>query len=152
MLIDEYKYLLLEVEEMDKVDSENIDKIGIFLSLSCCIHCLATPIILMMAPSLGEYFESVFVHVGLFILVAPIALFSFISTYKKNGHRKPLVIGLVGLFGLFIGMFIHSFLEHGHTHENEILHDIEMVVNVVAGLIMIYAHLINFKERECKTC
>ena len=137
---------------MNKSDSENMDRIGIFLSISCCIHCLATPIILMLAPSVAEYFESEYIHVILFVLVAPVALFSFISTYKKNGHKKPLTIGLVGLFGLFIGMFIHSFLEHGHSHYSEILHDIEMVVNVVSGLIMIYAHLINFKERDCKKC
>lgn len=137
---------------MDKTDSENIDRVGIFLSISCCIHCLATPILLMMAPGLGEYFESEYIHFGLFALVAPIALFSFLGTYKKNGHKRPLVIGLVGLSGLFVGMFIHSFLEHGHGHEAEHLHDIEMVVNVVAGLIMIYAHLINFKERDCRKC
>jgi hypothetical protein len=140
---------------MDKTGSENIDRLGIFLSLSCCIHCLVTPFLLIVAPGLGEYFENELVHVILFALVAPIALFSFISTYKQNGHKRPLIFGSIGLFGLFIGMLIHTVFEgtsvnHGHGHIA--LHQIEIVVNILSGLIMIYAHIINFKERECKAC
>ena len=135
---------------MDKTESENIDKIGIFLSLSCCIHCLLTPILLMMAPALGEIFQNEFIHIGLFVLVVPIALYSFISTYLKNGHRKPLVFGIIGLFGLLSGLLIHTLMEGGN--HNEIFHDVEIGVNIISGLIMIYAHLINFRERECKKC
>ena len=139
---------------MNKTDSENVDRLGIFLSISCCIHCLVTPFLLLIAPGLGELFENELVHVILFAFVAPVALFSFVSTYKKNGHKKPLIFGSIGLVGLFVGMLIHTVFEgSAHAHDLHLpLHEIEVVVNIIAGLIMVYAHVINFRERECKKC
>ncbi|WP_044557537.1 MerC domain-containing protein [Halobacteriovorax marinus] len=135
---------------MDHMQQERMDKIGIALSLSCCVHCLATPFILMAAPAIGEYFQSVLIHVLLFIFVAPIALISFLKTYRHTHKKRPLILGLIGLTELFSSMLLHMYVEQraslGHIHE------IEIILNIISGLILVTGHFFNFKDSLCKHC
>lgn len=135
---------------MSHMQQERMDKIGIFLSLSCCVHCMATPVILMAAPAVGEYFESPLIHIILFVLVAPIALVSFIKTYKHTQKRRPLTLGVIGLTGLLAALLLHMYAEGrvgmGHIHE------LEIVVNIISGLILVAGHFFNFKDSFCKHC
>ncbi|OUR99805.1 hypothetical protein A9Q84_01895 [Halobacteriovorax marinus] len=137
---------------MDQVQQQRMDKVGIFLSLSCCIHCLATPILLVMAPSVSEYFESEWVHILLFLLVAPTALLSFLKTHRTNAHKRPLVLGSIGLLGLFVGLLIHFVGEHGASHGHSEIHELEVVINIISGLFLVSAHIYNFKDSTCKHC
>ncbi|WP_372652173.1 MerC domain-containing protein [Halobacteriovorax sp.] len=135
---------------MNHAQQERMDKVGILLSLSCCIHCLATPLILMAAPAIGEYFESALIHIVLFLLVAPIALLSFLKTYKHTQKSRPLFLGIIGLSGLLIALLLHLFAENGlGTHH---IHDIEIGLNIVSGLVLVAAHFFNFKDSLCKHC
>lgn len=135
---------------VDHIQQHRMDKMGILLSLSCCVHCVVTPFLLVMAPAFSEYLESEWVHVLLFLLVAPVALISFLKTHRINGHKRPLVLGAIGLLGLFTGLLIHSVGEHGVSHEAA--HEIEITINVIGGLFLIAAHFYNFKDSTCKHC
>ncbi len=135
---------------MNHVQQERMDKLGIMLSLSCCAHCLATPFILMAAPALGEYFHSELIHIVLFLLVAPIALISFLKTYKHTQKVRPLTLGVIGLSGLFIAMLLHMVVESGSSIGH--IHEIEIIVNIVSGLILVTGHFFNFKDSLCKHC
>jgi len=103
-----------------------------------------------MAPTLSEYFESEWIHILLFLLVAPVALISFLKTHRVNSHKRPLILGSIGLFGLFVGLFIHVASEHGAAHEA--VHELEVAINVVSGLFLVAAHFYNFKDSTCKHC
>ena len=135
---------------MDHVQQQRIDKLGIFLSLSCCAHCLATPLLLMAAPALGEYFESELIHIILFTLVAPVALISFLKTYKHTSKKRPLVLGAIGLTGLFIAMLLHTVVESGSSISH--IHEVEIIVNIISGLFLVSGHYFNFKDSHCKHC
>ena len=135
---------------MDNASQHRMDKVGIFLSLSCCLHCLVTPFLLVLAPAISDYFQSEWIHILLFLFVAPVALFSFLKTHKESSHKRPLILGSIGLFGLFIGLLIHTFNHEGVTHES--IHVFEVSVNILSGLLLIAAHFFNFKDSECKHC
>lgn len=126
-----------------------LDIAGIFLSVTCAIHCAAIPVLTSSAPIIASYFQSSWVHVGLILFVLPIAGYSFYKTYQKSGNRLPLVLGLIGITTLFAGMFMHEhFFNHNHAH----LHSEEIFVNIIGSTFLVLAHIINIKKGHLHSC
>jgi hypothetical protein len=100
------------------------EKLGVFLSLLCAIHCLALPVFLFLAPySASSFAFSPVVEWILIILSFGMALVLLWRDYLK--HRKPMPLYYLGLavlikvvdtlvglksiewiFGLSLGVFI----------------------------------------------
>lgn len=136
----------VSVETLEKVEDESADRAGIFLSVLCCIHCMAIPLLMIFAPSIGQYFEEEWIHILGFIAVVPLGLYAFISKLKVHSDKRPLYIGLVGITFLVLGHLAHEYLAH-ETGEM-----IEVVASIVGGLSLVGAHLLNIKLCRCNTC
>lgn len=114
------------------------DKLAIALSSLCVIHCLATPLLLIILPSFGALFvdsHELFHQIILFF-VLPVGLLALTAGYRH--HHKNAVLGF-GLLGLAL-LFLTAMLGHAHLGERG-----ETITTVVASLIIAYAHLRNYQ-------
>jgi undecaprenyl pyrophosphate phosphatase UppP len=115
------------------------DQVGIAVSSICFVHCLATPILLLSLPWMGEYFDDPIFHVLIFLIIVPIGLYAFIRGYQHHGHRSVLILGLPGLFIVGFGAFLPHWLVPGLGRE---------AVTVIGSLFLISAHTVN--RRACR--
>lgn len=114
------------------------DKLAIALSSLCVIHCLATPLLLIILPSFGALFadsHELFHQIILFF-VLPVGLAALAAGYRH--HHKSTVLGS-GLTGLAI-LFVTAL--YGHDYLGEIG---ETGATIVASVIIVYAHLRNYQ-------
>jgi hypothetical protein len=115
------------------------DAVGITASAVCVVHCVATPIALILLPALSRFLpgnESF--HRWLVPAVFSIGMISFVSGYRRH-RRKLLLVPLVaGMTLIAIGAFLTS---------NDIQ---ETVVTLLGSALVISAHVIN--RSFCRLC
>ena len=107
------------------------DRLAIALSSLCVIHCLATPLLLIILPSFGALFadsHELFHQIILFF-VLPVGLAALAAGYRH--HHKNSVLAILFVTALY-----------GHDYLGEIG---ETGATIVASLIIAYAHLRNYK-------
>lgn len=110
----------------------NWDVLGIGTSLACAIHCALLPLFLTTLPILGydiienEFFE--YVMIALALIIGSISLW---HGYRKHHHSlRPLGIFVAGILLLFAKQIWHSY---------------QMWILPLAVLLIIAAHLMNFR-------
>jgi hypothetical protein len=121
------------------------DKIGIFLSSLCAVHCLLTPLVILALPFLGESFEheaSHVFHIVMALVVVPVAYYAFFSGYRHH-HKKGVLFS--GLFGASL-IGLAAFLPHEWVEFYEL-----DVMTILGSLILVTAHVINRKACQCHT-
>tara|TARA_B100000767_G_scaffold165673_1_gene155212 strand:+ start:1289 stop:1633 length:345 start_codon:yes stop_codon:yes gene_type:complete len=109
------------------------DKLGIFFSGLCVIHCLLFSFLIwggVGSISLLNISEE-FIHPILLIFVVMIGLVSFPSAYLNHQRPEPLILGLIGTIGLFFALFLST--------------TIEVIMTLFFGSILITAHFWNHK-------
>ena len=117
------------------------DKVGIFLSSLCAIHCLITPILLLLVPVLGEaYAHNHEFHIVMALFVVPVAYFAFFSGYRHHRKLGVLLSGLLGATMIGAAAFL--------PHEMVEFYELD-VVTIAGSLILVTAHLINRKACQC---
>lgn len=124
-------------------DSSNgmLDKLGIWISSVCALHCLLLPLLLPIAPLVAS---SVFAEVwfertilSFSILVGFAALFVGFHKY----HRQ-----LYPIYSLVLGGLIY-------WNKDIFGHHYEPFTIAVGALLIIAAHLINLRLcKQCKSC
>ena len=107
------------------------DFFGAFCSALCIVHCLITPVFLLIGISTTAigFAETEWVHWALVMPAILFALWSLPAGIKTHGSFKPIVFGAAGI----ILMLMSGFVEHRY----------ESYLVVSAGLLLISAHLIN---------
>lgn len=121
-----------------------LDKAAIGLSLVCVVHCLITPIAIVMLPALGATFlEDERFHYAILFLVLPTSLIGLGLGCRKHGHFEILLIGLVGLLVLFLVLIL------GEERIGEMG---ERLTTVAGTGIIAFAHVRNFLSCRQKGC
>lgn len=78
----------------------NLDKLGIFLSFVCALHCLLTPIIMMSLPLLARYYVA---HPLFHWAIAALILARrFLAFYQGFQHHHKMTVFYLGVPGLLI--------------------------------------------------
>lgn len=116
------------------------DRVGIFLSSLCAIHCLVTPFLLLGLPVLGETFESHWFHIGMALFVVPVAYYAFISGFKHHQQKHVLIAGLLGSSMIGVAAFL--------PHEWVEFYELDLVT-IVGSLILVTAHILNRRACQC---
>ena len=118
------------------------DRIGIWLSFICVIHCLATPVLLLAFPA----FEAMKImrlhegfHLALLLILPIVAVIAFIPGYLKHQNRQVFYWAIPGL--LIIAYVALRFEEASW---------LATAVSVTGSLFLIRAHTIN--RRLCACC
>ena len=77
------------------------DKMAMSLSLLCALHCMATPVITVMLPSLAALqFDGEAFHLWMVLAVIPISIYALTMGCKQHKRYRLLGLGLVGLLFL----------------------------------------------------
>ncbi len=120
-----------------------LDRIGIGVSTLCLVHCLALPLLLTFAPFVELLTDwHLPFHIGIFILAAPVAFVSLRQGFRH--HNKSFILALGGLgCGLIFLNIIFDIVADNHLHEVE--PSLSLVINVLGGLLLATAHLLNIR-------
>lgn len=113
------------------------DKIGIGLSGLCLLHCLLTPILILLIPSMSVGGHDM-VHVALFAVLPFVALAAFVPGFKRHHDKRVFYWALPGIALIAIGAVVldgQMLAETGST--------------ILGSLLLIRAHLLN---RELCVC
>lgn len=111
----------------------NWDTLGISASLACAIHCALLPLFLNSLPLFGiEIIHNIFFEYGMIALAFAIGSYALYHGWKKHHHsRTPLI-----MFSLGISFLIAK----------EIWHEWQLVFLIPAVLLIVTAHITNFKS------
>jgi len=125
---------------------KNLDKLGMLLSIICGIHCILTPFALVFGPWLESYLEHEKFHFLIVLIAAPLVVISLYKSHFVHRTTRPLRFGMIGLFMLIAGLITHEL-------DGVIMfaHMLERVFSVLGGVLLFYAHLLNFKCCRCSS-
>jgi len=96
-----------------------VDRIGIFASVLCAIHCALTPVLLILMPTFGKAWAHPSTHWGMAIIVIPIAIFMMRKGYRKHGRKWTVVAGVLGVLFIIVGAIL-PYTEVGTSGGSEI--------------------------------
>ena len=88
---------------------ENVtDKLAFTLSIACAIHCLATPLALLLLPSFSTFIvNNEAVHLWLVLIVLPTSVYALFMGCKQHKRYRLIIIGFCGLallvFAILLG-------------------------------------------------
>lgn len=118
-----------------------VDRLAIGISVLCILHCLLTPLALLVLPSLGaSFFEGETLHLWLVYLVIPSSLFALGIGCKQHRSIAVGTMGLTGLSLLALGVAAEPLGLH---------HNWEPTLTVAGATFIAFAHIYNF--RLCRT-
>ena len=116
------------------------DKVGLFFSGLCLVHCLVLPVFLILFPVLKHYsfFQDKYFHDWMFLFVLIPALLSFGPHFMKTKNLKTILLPVVAIVILFFTNIL--FHQHGLF---------ETIVTSFASMILMYAHYKHLKSKHC---
>ena len=112
-----------------------MDQIGLALSASCLVHCLALPVALVAAPALAVWLgetEST-VHWVLFGIATVVSGGALYVGYRRHGAALVVFVGVVGLLVMAVAA-AHLF---GAA--------LEATLTLVGASIVALAHVVNLR-------
>jgi len=90
-----------------------VDGAAVGLSALCALHCLATPVLVSLAPAFAAIGEAEWIHKALVLLAAPAALVAI-----AGSGRGPAARAVRALIGAGLGLLgAAAFAEPLHEHE-----------------------------------
>lgn len=135
-----------------------LDTLAISMSIICAIHCLLTPILVVLLPILATTFwvHKDF-HLWMLFFVLPTTSLAVFLGCKK--HRDKFVVGLsaIGLGSLFAVAIFESVFHVNQVlqHDSNCLHcmhdglnghfNITALINILGGLFLASAHFRNYR-------
>jgi hypothetical protein len=125
---------------MDKVIA-GADYCGMTASVICLVHCIGTPLLLLLFPMLGLAEGNDSLHRTMAILVVIPALFAILPGFRKHRNWSVPLTGSVGLI-----CFITSVLFIG-PHYGEMA---ELLLATIGGVLLFTTHYRN--HRFCRCC
>ncbi len=110
-----------------------LDRLALFLSGLCLIHCLALPFALLLGPVLSGWLleTETTVHWFLWAMALPISALALSRGTRRHGRTSILWLGGLGLVMMFAGV--------SHILGDEA----EIALTVIGVLALLTAHLIN---------
>jgi hypothetical protein len=115
-----------------------LNKVGLWLSVLCTIHCLAMPFLITVLPFLSGGFISEKSEIYLIGVSAILALFLLVKDYRNHQNSLPLRLLGIALCLNFVGLFL-------------IKNSYEIFFNVTGALVMAYAYWANWNAHR-KAC
>jgi uncharacterized membrane protein YfcA len=125
--------------------TETIDRLGIYASSICFVHCLLTPVVLSLSAVSAHFLPSEeHTHRTLAVLVTLLGAITLATGYRRHKRRLILVLMAIGLSLIFAGAWFGDRLPS---------HWSEVAITLVGSCCMIAAHRMNHTFcRRCPTC
>lgn len=123
----------------------NWDRIGVYASSACAVHCVLTGLAIGVLSSLGPSFfasEAMeYTFIGLAILAGSLAAW---TGYRVHRKRYPVFILVIG-FAMIIGKHFVFSAAHGYAHGDH-YHSADpgaVLMSVFGGLCLVGYHVLN---------
>ena len=113
----------------------SLNKVGLWLSVLCTIHCLAMPFLMTALPFLGGSFLSEKSEIYMIGVSAILAIFLLLKDYRNHQNSLPLTLLSVALCFNFAGLFLAKGIY-------------EILFNVIGALMMASAYYINWNSHH----
>lgn len=85
------------------------DLLGIGLSLTCLVHCLALPLLILLAPALGTWIAMPeWVHAAILMVALPAATLAMKDGWRRHGRALPALLAAAGIGLLAAGLAAHE--------------------------------------------
>lgn len=126
-----------------------MNKIGMYASLACAVHCAVFPLLLVFAPSLADWLHlNVAVEAVLLVFVVGVTGYMMMRGFPVHRRLKPSVVAVLGVLCLLLGVMTHGVHEaHDHAGVHWDAHTSWMVVG---GLFLFIAQYWNARLlRRC---
>ncbi|WP_371195666.1 MerC domain-containing protein [Glaciecola sp. SC05] len=127
--------------ETPPLNNRVLDKLGVWVSAMCALHCIMLPILIPAIPLLASSFVAQGWFEGSILTISIIVGFAALLIGFKQYHRQ-----IYPIYSLSLGALIYWNKDiFGEAYE-------PFTIAIGAGFI-IAAHLINLKLcRQCKSC
>ncbi|MEK6546948.1 MAG: MerC domain-containing protein [Bacteroidota bacterium] len=117
-----------------------VERLGVFLSFLCAIHCLTMPFVVFFAPYiLGSLAFSSTIEWILVLSSFGLAAYILILDYQKHKRLKPLYF-----LGIALGLKVLE-VSLGNQSFN-------WIFGVLLGATVAYAYWVNYKHKSACTC
>ena len=113
----------------------SLNKVGLWLSVLCTIHCLAMPFLMTALPFLSGSFLSEKSEIYMIGVSAILAIFLLIKDYLNHQNSLPLILLSVAICFNFAGLFLAKGIY-------------EILFNVIGALMMASAYYINWNSHH----
>lgn len=131
----------MKVKSLKFDDYVDLDKVGIFLSLLCGLHCLLTPLMILSLPFMARYYLThPWVHLLLAVIIIPVGLLAFAFGYRHHRQKKVFYYGFPGLLIISLAPFTVHILKWNLP---------EYPLMIFGSLLLIGAHWINRRACVC---
>ena len=125
----------------------NSDKLSIFISITCALHCLLMPAFLITTSSfIALQIDNEFLHGVMLMIIIPISTFALLAGFFNHDGKISFLIGFIGLIILLYAFFAGE----------EILGEWgEIIITLIGSAILVFAHWQNFnlcRDKECDDC
>jgi hypothetical protein len=82
------------------------DRLGIFVSAACFVHCILTPVVLSLSAVTAHFLPAdEKIHRILAVCVAGVGGFAIITGYRRHRRSRVLLLMATGLLLIFGGAF-----------------------------------------------
>jgi hypothetical protein len=120
------------------------DLMGIGLSLTCLVHCLALPMLILIAPALSRWLVlPEWVHAAILVLALPAALIAMRDGWRRHRRLTPATLAVTGLGLLALGLSAH---EGWAAVADRAAAD--RLLTTAGALMLATAHVINWRWRH----
>lgn len=120
------------------------DLTGIALSFTCLLHCLALPLLLLLAPALSRWIAlPEGVHAAILLLALPAAAIAMRDGWRRYRRLSPAALAVAGLGLLALGLSAHEgWIEAANPDAADRL------LTSIGALTLAAAHLVNWRWRH----
>ena len=125
----------------------NSDKLSIFVSITCALHCLLMPAFLITTSSfIALQIDNEFLHGVMLLIIFPISAFALLTGLFNHDGKISFLSGCIGLIILL----------YAYLAGEEILGEWgEIIMTLIGSAILVFAHWQNFKlcrDQACDDC
>jgi len=136
-----------------------LDRLGMGMAMVCAVHCLLTPILVVLLPIIATSFwvDQNF-HLWMLAIVAPMTAFSFFMGCRKHHDGVLILLAGIGLGLLITGISVGCSSCDSHNHASSIFdissfpHSLDSLLTTLGGLTLVVAHFRNFRLCRHTSC
>jgi uncharacterized membrane protein YfcA len=121
------------------------DRLGIWASMLCVVHCIATPFLLSFSSVFAHFLPGEErTHRVLAMLIAVIGAVAIVRGSRIHGRWRILFLMAAGLVCIFTGAYVGDRLPS---------HNVEVAITLFGSCLMIASHRLNHTFcRRCTSC
>ena len=119
--------------------NNQLKKVSYIVSLTCAVHCLITPVLILMLPFLGHHLSNIYIEAGLLGFSILAGLWIVYRGYCSHKQSHSLLVFTIGaLFWIF-----HLVFESLGIHHNEFF----LVIS--GAILVIISYILNHRSTTC---